>query len=163
MHNKNNTPNCITQFILKPLQHCSSHAGDCLAVTHWLNCELRFLVSWVNFLFIYFSCFLVPTFLFYHTFLCMFCVQLRRTRDMLILVSLAFCFLLLYNIYRCLKYVPSWHWCVFVLCKCVTSNIHDGKRLCLLGMYLRQSGCAVECVRQSGCVLECIWLKVVVL
>lgn len=35
------------------------------------------------------------------------------------------------------------HWCVFVLCKCVTSNIQQWKWLCL-EMYLRQGGCALN-------------------
>jgi hypothetical protein len=102
------------------------------ALTHSLTHEFRFFVSWVNFIFVYFSCFLLTPSTYIISPCCMFRVKLSIMGDSLNFASLDFVF---QYIYRHLKHVHSWHWCVFVLCKCVTLNIHN----------------------KSDCVLECIW------
>ena len=68
---------------------------------------------------------------------CMFRVKLRSMGDTLKFASLDFLF---QYIYKYLKHVRSRCWRVFVLCKCVTSNIRN----------------------ENDCVLECIWGKEVV-
>jgi hypothetical protein len=108
-------------------------------LTHSLTHEFRFFISWVNFIFVYFSCFLLTPSIYIISPRCMFCVKLRSMDDSLKFASLDFLF---QYIYRHLKHAHSWHWCVFVLCKCVTSNTRNESDC--LGMYLRQRGWALN-------------------